>query len=166
MSIRTVSEKDLFLAAFQREAHTTLRVLLAYPPEKSELKPAEKSKNARELAWMLVLNQSVITPVLAADLKPGAFPKPPGTWAELIQAFEREHRAAIDKLEDADETSLGRSFPFPTGPKQMGEMKVGDALWYFLHDTIHHRGQLTVYSRLAGGTVPSIYGPTADEPWF
>jgi hypothetical protein len=28
----------------------------------------------------------------------------------------------------------------------------------------HHRGQLTVYLRLNDAPVPSIYGPTADEP--
>jgi len=27
----------------------------------------------------------------------------------------------------------------------------------------HHRGQLTVYLRLTGETVPAIYGPSADE---
>jgi len=27
----------------------------------------------------------------------------------------------------------------------------------------HHRGQLTVYLRLKGATVPAIYGPSADE---
>jgi uncharacterized damage-inducible protein DinB len=30
----------------------------------------------------------------------------------------------------------------------------------------HHRGQLTVYMRLNEAPVPSIYGPTADEPGF
>jgi uncharacterized damage-inducible protein DinB len=29
---------------------------------------------------------------------------------------------------------------------------------------VHHRGQLTVYLRLLDIPVPSIYGPTADEP--
>ena len=28
----------------------------------------------------------------------------------------------------------------------------------------HHRGQLTVYLRLNEAHVPSIYGPSADEP--
>jgi uncharacterized damage-inducible protein DinB len=32
-------------------------------------------------------------------------------------------------------------------------------------DIVHHRGQFSVYLRMAGGKVPSIYGPTADEPW-
>jgi hypothetical protein len=31
-------------------------------------------------------------------------------------------------------------------------------------DAIHHRGQLTVYIRPMGGKVPSIYGPSADDP--
>jgi uncharacterized damage-inducible protein DinB len=30
----------------------------------------------------------------------------------------------------------------------------------------HHRGQLTVYLRLNGVPVPSIYGPTADDRSF
>jgi uncharacterized damage-inducible protein DinB len=28
----------------------------------------------------------------------------------------------------------------------------------------HHRGQLTVYLRLNDAPVPSVYGPSADEP--
>jgi hypothetical protein len=54
---------------------------------------------------------------------------------------------------------------FFTGPKQMGPVPVGDLLWMTLMDSIHHRGQMSVYIRVAGGKVPSIYGPTADEPW-
>ena len=30
----------------------------------------------------------------------------------------------------------------------------------------HHRGQMTVYLRLMGAKVPSIYGPSADETAF
>ena len=35
-----------------------------------------------------------------------------------------------------------------------------------MNHVIHHRGQLSVYLRLAGVKVPSIYGPTADETWM
>jgi len=47
-----------------------------------------------------------------------------------------------------------------------GEWKMPrpEALWGNLMDEVHHRGQLTVYLRLAGGKVPSIYGPSGDEP--
>ncbi len=32
-----------------------------------------------------------------------------------------------------------------------------------LNHMAHHRGQLTVYLRLPGETVPAIYGPSAGE---
>jgi uncharacterized damage-inducible protein DinB len=32
-----------------------------------------------------------------------------------------------------------------------------------LNHMIHHRGQLTVYLRMAGAPVPGLYGPSADE---
>jgi uncharacterized damage-inducible protein DinB len=35
----------------------------------------------------------------------------------------------------------------------------------FLHSA-HHRGQMTVYLRLLGSRVPSVYGPTADDRSF
>jgi uncharacterized damage-inducible protein DinB len=35
----------------------------------------------------------------------------------------------------------------------------------FMH-WAHHRGQLTVYLRLNNATVPSIYGPSADDTSF
>jgi uncharacterized damage-inducible protein DinB len=36
-------------------------------------------------------------------------------------------------------------------------------MWDFFFDAIHHRGQLSTYLRPMGGTVPSIYGPSADS---
>ena len=35
---------------------------------------------------------------------------------------------------------------------------------FVLNHVIHHRGQLSVYLRLNDVPVPSIYGPSADEP--
>jgi uncharacterized damage-inducible protein DinB len=34
---------------------------------------------------------------------------------------------------------------------------------FILNHMIHHRGQLSVYLRLKNVSLPSIYGPTADE---
>jgi uncharacterized damage-inducible protein DinB len=54
---------------------------------------------------------------------------------------------------------------FVTGPKQMSDLRRLDVLWFLLNDQIHHRGQFSVYLRIAGGKVPSIYGPSGDEKW-
>jgi uncharacterized damage-inducible protein DinB len=49
------------------------------------------------------------------------------------------------------------------GGKLMRTAPIGETVWDFLFDAIHHRGQLTAYLRPMGGKVPSVYGPTADE---
>ena len=41
---------------------------------------------------------------------------------------------------------------------------VGGLLWIALFDAVHHRGQLTTYIRPMGGKVPSVYGPSGDDP--
>jgi len=48
---------------------------------------------------------------------------------------------------------------------KLTELILADLERVFLH-LAHHRGQLTVYLRLAGAPVPSIYGPSADERPF
>jgi uncharacterized damage-inducible protein DinB len=47
----------------------------------------------------------------------------------------------------------------------MAEVRRADMLWLMLNDSIHHRGQFSIYLRLVGAKVPSIYGPSGDEPW-
>lgn len=46
-----MTEKETFLNTWEREFQTTLKVLKAYPPAKLDLKPHERSRSARELAW-------------------------------------------------------------------------------------------------------------------
>ena len=38
--------------------------------------------------------------------------------------------------------------------------------WSFLFDIVHHRGQISTYRRPMGSTVPQIYGPSGDEPYY
>ena len=43
-----------------------------------------------------------------------------------------------------------------------------ERIWVFWRRVLHtceHRTQLTVYLRLLNKTVPSVYGPTADQTW-
>ena len=166
MAQQTMTEIDAFRNSFENEYQTTRKVLQAYPEAKASLKPTEKLKSAQELAWMLTLNQMVPVPVLEMDKLDGSgLPTPPGTWKEVLAAFNKAHKDTNARLSKVTDEEWNSHLTLPVGPKQMGSMKRGDALWMFLHDTIHHRGQFSTYMRLAGGRLPSIYGPTADEPW-
>jgi uncharacterized damage-inducible protein DinB len=37
---------------------------------------------------------------------------------------------------------------------------------FVMNHLIHHRGQLAAFYRIAGVKVPSLYGPSKDEPVF
>ena len=146
----------------KREMQTTLRVLQAYPESGISLKPAEKSRTAAELAMILAVEERVLKSMIqtgSTDLTLLNY-QAPSSMAEIIAIWQQAvaaNDAALAGMSTADlekpVTFYGRHMPFQ------------DALWYELFDHIHHRGQLSVYMRLAGAKLPSIYGPTADEPF-
>jgi len=80
-----------------------------------------------------------------------------------LEKVTSDFRALIKSTPDA---KMDEKVHFFTAPKTMGEFSRIDWLWFLLSDEIHHRGQLSVYLRMADGKVPSIYGPSGDEPWI
>ena len=165
MTQQTMTEKDMYLQTFEREYQTTLKVLRAFPADKSELKPAPVLKTARELAWMLTLNQMVPAAVMQGNLSPDAFPPAPETFEAVLAGFEKAHRDIMPRISALSDAEFNASIQMPIGPKQVATWRKADALWFFLSDTVHHRGQFSIYLRITGAKLPSIYGPTADEPW-
>ena len=162
------SPKQQFLDGFERESATTLKVLKAYPEDQSELKPSERSKPARELAAMFTMEMALIDATLRGTytFPPKKSPMPEN-WKEVIDTFEKTRASTLEALSQATDESLASgTVAFPTAPKTVGEWPKLEFAWFLLCDQIHHRGQLSVYLRMAGGKLPSIYGPTADEPWF
>jgi uncharacterized damage-inducible protein DinB len=166
MSIPTL--KQHLLDTYEQEHRKTLRVLHAHPPDKTELRPHAKSKTARELAWMFVQEQGAVQKALTTGFdwsKPPAFSPVPPSFNDVLAAFEEGHARTTALLKDLTDEDLARPVQFFTGPGKIGDIPMHDFLWQMLHDQIHHRGQFTIYLRLADARVPSVYGPTADEPW-
>ena len=158
--------KRQYLVAFKREFPTTLKVMRAYPPGKDDFKPHERSSSAVRLTHTFTIENGAGVQAIQGEFKiPPSFPPPPATVAEAAAAYERGAKALIEAVERVAESRLLETVTFTTGPRQTARIPVIDVLWFMLCDSIHHRGQLSVYIRLAGGKVPSIYGPTADEPW-
>lgn len=122
---------------------------------------------------MFVIEQGMISralqgqPVFAGG---GGAPAPvPQDLDAIVEQLERganDLAALIGRISDAD---LEETVQFPTGPGPNG-LTIGTwtkraFAWFMLSDHIHHRGQMSVYLRLAGGKVPAIYGPSGDETW-
>jgi uncharacterized damage-inducible protein DinB len=162
-----MSEKDMFITTWEREFQTTLKILKAYPTDKIDLKPSEKSKSAKDLAWTFVGEEGVIIDgVCKGKIDFMNTPKAPATIQEVISTYENSHKSNVDKVKALTEAELNSPIPWMIAPKQMGQVRRADVLWMAVMDNVHHRGQLSVYLRIAGAKVPSIYGPSADEPWM
>jgi uncharacterized damage-inducible protein DinB len=162
------SPKEQFLASYDREHATTMRVLRAYPTDKLDLKPHELSKSARELGWVFVLERGLGTMAFTRNFPPPAnapMPKAPDSWDDILGALEKAHNDFGNLIRSTSDDEMMENIKFFSGPKQMGDFPRLSLVWMLLMDEIHHRGQFSIYLRMAGGKVPSIYGPTADEPW-
>ena len=167
MTPKTMTEKDTFLQQFRRESEITTRLLKAYPANKSDLQPAEKSRSAKELGWVFVMEQGLADMALKGKVDfSQPMPPAPAGYGEIITAFEKTSAETAQKITAASDETLNRTVQFPIGPGKLGDFRTIDVLWTVLMDQIHHRGQFSVYLRLAGAKVPSIYGPTADETWM
>ena len=166
-SMAIPSPKQQFVQTLQREHGTTRRVIEAFPADQSELKPHPRSKSARPLVWTFAVEERLILLALRNQLQlGGGFPKAPDSYEDAVGAFFQTHAELVEALESASEQDLAGTVKFFTGPGTLGDIPKMDFLWFMLSDQIHHRGQLSVYLRMAGGKVPSIYGPSADEPWM
>ena len=154
------------LELIEKETATTLKVLRAYPAGQSELKPHPVLKNARELAWMFTAELAISAAAVEGTMQLGkGMPPTPETLDDVIAAFELSRAKLMAVLKDAPASVLGGTVRFPIAPKQIGDFPILPFLRFMMLDQIHHRGQFSIYLRLAGGRMPSIYGPTADEPW-
>ena len=162
-----MTPKQQFIDAYTREHATTMRVLRAYPAAQSDLRPHAMSKTARELAFVFVAEQGMCQVALTTGFdwsKPMTPPAAPSSLDEIITLFDRGRDALIGLVAKRDDVLSG-TVKFPVAPKTIGDVPLVQFLWMTLSDQIHHRGQFSIYLRMAGGKVPSIYGPTADEPW-
>ena len=158
-----------FLDTLEKEHARTMRVLRAYPAGQEDFRPHPKARTAKEVAAPLWLGQSLLLRALTTGFdwsKPSSPPKPPATIAELADEVEKAHRQVVETLGSVEDASLDETVRFMVAPKTLGDFRKIDFLWFVLLDHVHHRGQLSVYLRTAGAKVPSIYGPSGDEPWL
>jgi uncharacterized damage-inducible protein DinB len=162
-----MTEKEMFLNSWQQEFGRTMKVLKQMPEEKASYRPAaDKARSGKEIAAVMIQELGVVDGVVKGKVDfSGAMPSF-STYGDLLKALEGKYKEMVPKVQAMSDADWNAKVTAPVGPKQMGEVRRADMLWLMLHDSIHHRGQFSIYLRLVGAKVPSIYGPSGDEPWM
>ena len=156
-------ELQRFLKTWDREAENTLKLMRALPASQYDFRPDQSGRSLGELAWHLAEGDAFISYGIdqgsfAGELRPPNLERPKQVEA-LAPGFERIHKEAVARIQKLTPADLDRVIPF------FGQsLAIRDMLWdmIIVHGA-HHRGQLALMCRLAGGQTPGLYGPNREE---
>lgn len=158
-----MSHPQFFRERWESEQPAFGRVLRALPEGQLDYRPHPRSTCAGDLAWQLAEEQRSLCDLLDSGNINWQMRPRPATGAEIADAYEKATGELRGKLESLDDAKCAGPADFIVGGNSAWKDTVGNMLWGFLFDMVHHRGQLSTYLRPMGGKVPAIYGPSADD---
>ena len=159
-----MNELEMFLNAWERESESTLKLLRALPATQYDFRPDAGGRSLGELAWHLAegdayMSFGIDNGKFTMEAKPPNIERP-RTVEALAPGYERIHQEAVARIRKLKPEDLDRAVPFFRGQP----VPIRDILWnMIISHGIHHRGQLTLMCRLAGGHAPGLYGPNREE---
>jgi uncharacterized damage-inducible protein DinB len=153
---------QIYLQEFESEVATTISLLRAIPTSNLSYRPDAKSSTGLALCRHLVLNDLWLLDGVAS----GAYKPVPDasdacglmTPANCAEHYAREMRPTLQRVRERRDEELAQEVELFAY-----RMPAVSYLSMALKHSIHHRGQLSAYARAMGGTVPAIYGPSADS---
>ena len=158
------NELDTFRTVWNQEAQNTLRVLQSLPPDQYDFRPDPKGRSIGEMAWHLSEIDACLSFGVAerrfslADEPPHL--KRPREIKLLAPGYRLIHEEAVARLANLKNEDLDEKVDFFDG----STMTIREVLWMaLLHHLIHHRAQLVLLCRQAGGMPPGVYGPNREE---
>lgn len=165
----TASLRHLALGDVDDELASTRRILDAIPDDALGFRPHERSFTLGELAthlagilfWGLSMLQAdeFDLATLPRDRNQAA-----GSKAELLRSWEERSAALRVALDAASDEALGQPWTLRRGDQVMVTLPRAAAIrGMVINHLVHHRGQLSIYLRMAGGKVPGLYGPSSDD---
>ncbi len=158
------NNREYFAECFRAEKPRFLRVLQAVPADKGAHKPHERSSSAADIGWLIASEWGDALELIDKGEVNYAVQPAPAKVSDSIAAFEKNAGEIEKRLSRLDDAAWDKPARFLMDGKVAWESSLGDMLFGFLFDAIHHRGQLSSYLRPMGAKVPSIYGPSADDP--
>jgi uncharacterized damage-inducible protein DinB len=165
-----MSLAEALLPEFDREMGVTRRLLERVPDGQFAWRPHEKSMTLGRLAEHLAEMPLWCTTTIKQEGIEAASGRPPGyespsSSVAVLATFDKnlvEARAALVGRTDGE---LLAPWTLSIQGKEIFSMpKVAVLRSWVMNHMIHHRGQLSVYLRMHNVPLPSMYGPSADEP--
>ena len=158
------NEVERFVKEWDRETQNTLKLLRSLPEDKYDFRPDAGGRSLGELAWHLAEVDAYVTHgIERGKVEPGVKPpniERPRKISELPARFQVVHDEAVARVRKLKPEDMTRTTLFFDG----NPMPINAQLWgAVLMHSIHHRGQLVLMCRLAGGMPPGIYGPTREQ---
>jgi uncharacterized damage-inducible protein DinB len=158
-----MNELERFGRVWDMEAQLTIKLLEALPTTQYDFRPDPGGRSLGEMAWHLCEIEGYTSygiskgAVTFQEAPPNI--KRPREVQLLAPGYRRVHEEAAARLADLTEADLDRELSFADR-----RMPIRDILWgATLMHLVHHRGQLSLMCRLAGGTSPGVYGPNREE---
>ena len=154
-----------YLKELEAEATATRKCLEVIPESLFDWKPHEKSMNLGYLSLLVAeIPKWITTMIEESEIDYATFEHfEAKNTAELVKHFNENLEGAKKALQNVSDETLAEPFHL----KNQGQVVYSSPKKEFIGQTInhlvHHRGQLTVFMRLKGIPVPSIYGPSADD---
>jgi len=155
---------EVCVARRKAERPVFLRVLKAIPGDRLDYRPDPKSRTAAEIAWLMAVEEAALLSLIKTGETEWKEAAQPESLEAIVAAYEHTSAEVNSRLEALDEVAWEKKVRFLMGGGGAWEDTLSQMVWGFLFDAIHHRGQLSTYLRPMGGKVPSIYGPSADDP--
>jgi uncharacterized damage-inducible protein DinB len=164
--------QNILLQQFIREMHAEVRAskrcLERIPVNNFGFKPHPTSMEMRYLALLVAEIPAWITHAIEDGQVEFATyePERPETPEAFVALLEKNVAAATKAMESITDDNLPEPFALKKNGEVLYTSSKLDTISSTLNHWVHHRGQLTVYMRMNGIEVPSIYGPSADEKQY
>ncbi len=166
---RSTTLGQVLAMEMEMEAGIARKMIKRLPDEKFDWQPHEKSMTLGRLANHVAEAFDWTGPsILQDELDFGAMDHKPEdltTTTALLEKLDSSVKTALEILKNVTDEEIMKPWTMRDGEKVYLTMPKAAVIRSFvLSHMIHHRGQLSVYMRLNDVLVPSIYGPSADEP--
>lgn len=160
--------RQTLLPEFEHELANTRKTLARIPEDKHDWKPHPSSFALMALATHIAQIYFWMSWTIEQREFDAAKESPPSPTftktADLLAFLDKNAAGAKAALVSASDQTLMEEWTLRNGEQIFFTMpRIAVLRGMIFNHIVHHRAQLTVYFRMLGVPVPSLYGPSGDE---